>query len=181
MPYPLWNNIPQRYARSFDVADVNFTASPFFFMKANTTGVAGQVLQYDTTEDYVTTAQSGVKAYAVAGILMQDIKDLDGGAVKGYRNLNNTVDNLGANVLVAQGNFVGFTKTYVGTVALGNRLQVSAVTPGYLAAYAATNTGDVLGVVEAVSSSTTPTIEPQQLASGSTGNDFIRVRFSLGL
>jgi hypothetical protein len=180
MPIPYWNNIPQRYARSFDVADVNFVGSPFFFMKANTTGVAGQLLKYETTEDTVSIATSGIKAYQVAGFLMQDVKDLDGGAVKGYRNLNNTVANLGDNVTVAQGKFIAFTKAYTGTVAAGDRLQVSKAGDGYLEAYSATNTGDVVAVAEAVSSSVTPTIEPQQLASAS-GKDFIRIRVNLGL
>lgn len=175
MPVPNWSNIPQRYARSFDVINVNFVGSPFFFMHAATTGVAGMVMAYDTVEDYVNVATSGTTNYSVAGFLMQDVKDLDSGAVKGYRNLNNTVANLGDNVTIAQGNFAAFTKTYNGSPAFGNQLQVSTTRPGYLEAYAASNTGSVIAIVEAINSPQSPTIEPPQLATTVTGPQFIRI------
>ncbi len=166
----------QRYGRTFNVRTPNHFIAPFFFMAAATTGVAGHVLKYAATEDTVQIATSGLLKHQLAGFLMQDVKDLDAGAVKGYRNLNNTVENLGGNVGVAQGQFTADTKQYIGTPAVGDRLQVASDNSGNLAVYNALVTGDPIAIVEATVSSATVSIEPQQFAAASTGNAFIRIK-----
>lgn len=164
-----------RYSRTFNVRTPNHFIAPFFFMAANTTGVAGHVLKYSTTEDTVQIATSGTLRHQVAGFLMQDVKDLDAGAVKGYRNLNNTVEHLGGNVGVAQGNFTADTKQYNGTPAVGDRLAVAKDNSGNVETYASTQTGDAIAVVEATVSSAQVSLEPQQFSS-TGGNAFIRIR-----
>lgn len=177
MAYQPYQQNIHRYARTFDVVDPNAFIVPFFFMAAATTGVAGDVIAYSTTvEDTVTTVSSGALKYQIAGFLMQDIKDLDAGPLKGWRNPNNSVEHLGGNVGIWQGGGVAFTKRYVGTPAFGNRLCVNT-SDGNLSVFTALMAGDVLGVVEATTSSATPTIEPQQYTAG-IGPDFIRVRIS---
>ncbi len=176
MGFEPYVNIISRYSRTFQVMTPNAFIAPFYFMKAAVTGVAGQVLKYDTLEDTVTVAGSGVTRDQVAGFLMQDVKDLDAGPVKGYRNLQQTVENLGGNIGVLQGsNNVCLTKAYTGSPALSNKLTVAS--NGYLRVYgsAALETGDPIAIVEATVSSTTPTIEPQQLTA-SNSPDWIRVR-----
>ena len=165
---------PVRYARTFEAVNLNQYLSPFYFMKAATTGVAGHALRYHTDEDYVDIAVSGMLKHQFAGFLMQDVKNLDGGAIKGYRNPNNTVEQNGGNVGVAQGFVVAFTKQYNGSPARGDRLCVNDST-GNLTIYSSLMTGDPIAVVEATSSSVAPTVEPQQLSSAS-GNAFIRIK-----
>ena len=165
-----------RYGRTFQVVNPNHFVTPFYFMAASTTGVAGHVVKYDTQEDTIAIATSGSKAYEVAGFLMQDIKDLDAGPVKGYRNLNKTVENLGGNVGVLQGpGNVCFTKQYNGSPALGNRLTVAGDNSGNLAVYSTLMTSDPIAVVEATVSSVQPSIEPQQYST-TGGKNFIRIR-----
>lgn len=177
MAYQPYSQSIKRYARTFDVVDPNAFIAPFFFMAAATTGVAGDTVAYSSTqEDTVTTVTSGALKYQIAGWLMQDIKDLDAGPLKGWRNPNNSVEHLGGNVGVFQGGGSVFTKRYNGTPAFGNRLVVND-NSGNLSVFTALMTGDVLGVVEAAASSATPTIEPQQYTAG-IGPDFIRVRLS---
>ena len=169
---PYLQNV-QRYSRTFQVLNPNHFISPFFFMAAATTGVAGQVVKYGTVESSVTTAGSGVKNYQVAGFLMQDVKDLDAGPIKGYRNLNNTVANLGdqVGVLVGPGN-AALTKAYNGTPAVGDRLCVGA--NGYLETWVAANTGDPIAVVEASGDAATTSLEPTQFTAA--GTSYIRIR-----
>lgn len=172
---PYLNNV-KRYSRTFNVRTPNHFVSPFFFMTANTTGVAGHVLRYSSTgEDTVIIATSGTKNYQVAGFLMQDVKDLDAGAIKGYRNLNNTVENLGGNVGVAQGYFVADTKQYNGAPGLGDRLAVAKDNSGNLETYAATQTGDPIAVVESLVSPNQVSLEPTQFSTAG-GNVFIRIK-----
>jgi len=139
-----------------------------------TTGLAGDVLSY-STEDTVTTAPSGSLRHQFAGFLLQDVKDLDAGSVRGWRNLNNTVANLGDNVGVLQSNESCETKRYTGTIAVGDRLQVAKGGQGKLEAFSATNTGDAIAVVESTVSSIPVGTEPQQLAAGA-GVNYIRIR-----
>ncbi len=165
-------NFARRYARSFDVVNPQAFVSPFFYMASATTGSAGQVVKYGSTEDTVAIAGTGETKFAVAGFLMQDVKDLDAGPVRGWRNLNNTVANLGDPVGVLQGFGVAFTRIYSGSMAVGTKLGSNSV--GYLAS---TNDSgvQVLAVVEAVTSSLTPSgNEPSQ--TGSSVTDYIRIR-----
>ncbi len=175
---PYLNNV-RRYGRTFQVLNPDHFVSPFYFMVAATTGVAGHVVQYHATqEDTVQLAVSGILKHQVAGFLLQDVKDLDAGPVKGYRNKNNTVENLGGNVGVMplQPGSVCYTKQYTGTMTLGIRLTSAKNAGGNLEAYSATvNTGDPLAVVEAVTGSAQVSLEPQQLSAAS-GNAFIRIR-----
>ena len=176
MPNPLWIQQVQRYSRSFEYVNTNAFVSPFFFMAANTSGLAGAVLQYGTLEDTVMIAVSGVSQSA--GFLTQDVKDLDSGAVKGYRNLNNTVENLGGPVGVLQGpGQVCFTRVYVGAPAYKDTLTVSSNSAdgGAVATKGATWTSASIAVVEAVNSSQSITLETQQFST--TGNQaYIRIR-----
>lgn len=172
---PNYTNVAKRYSRTFEVSSTNKFESPFFVLAASTTGTAGQVVAYDTPEDVVKIAVSGSKNYQIAGFLLQDVKDLDGGNLKGYRNLNNTVVNYGDSVGVFQGGGVAYTKVYQGSCTLGTRLTVSSDGRGFLEPFTALVTADVIGVVEAVTSSKAPSNEPQQFSSAS-GNDWIRVR-----
>lgn len=174
MGYEPYQQNVQRYARTFDSLNPNAFVSPFFFMAAATTGVAGDVVKY-STEDTVAIATSGTLNYQVAGFLMQDVKDLDAGSVKGYRNPNKSVANLGDSVGVLQGGGPAMTKRYVGTPAVGNRLAVDKLNSGKLEVYASTQTGDPIAIVEAVTSSATPTVEPTQF-TGTAAPDFIRIR-----
>lgn len=169
---PNLNNVV-RYSRTFNVLDPNAAISPFYFMAAATTGVAGDVVKYDTQADTVAIAASGALSHEIAGFLMQDVKDLDGGVVKGYRNLNNSVVNYGDNVGIWQGRGTAETKRYYGTApAVGNRLCVG--TAGQLRVYGgALEVGDPIAVVEATVGSAT--VEPQQLSTAG-GNSFIRIR-----
>lgn len=168
---------PTRYGRTFQVLSLNPNISPFYYMAAATTGVAGDVLKYtgSANEETVSQATSGALRHELAGFLLQDVKDLDAGAVRGYRNLNNTVANLGDNVGVLQDNVLAETKRYTGTVAVGDRLTVHK--EGILRKYgvAALEGGDPIAVVEATVSSVPQTTEPAQLSS-SSGNNFIRIR-----
>ncbi len=169
---------PSRYGRSFNVLSQYINIAPFFFMASAQTGVAGDVLQYNgTNEESVTLAASGIVRHQIAGILLQDVKDLDAGAVRGWRNLNNSVANLGDNVGVLQGPvpFLAETKRYTGSVTLFGRLQVAKAGQGQLEAFSATNTGDAIAVVEATVSSVPQSTEPAQLSS-SSGNNFIRIK-----
>lgn len=176
MGYEPYSQNVSRYGRTFDALDPNAFIAPFFFMKANTTGVAGDLVQYETTEDTVGPAVSGILLYNVAGFLMQDVKDLDAGAVRGWRNPNNSVEHLGGSVGVLQSNGPAMTKRYVGTPAIGTRLTSAKDGRGKLETYHATqNTGDAVAVVEAVVSSDTPTVEPAQF-TGTAAPDFIRIR-----
>ena len=171
---PYLQNV-QRYARTFQVLNPNHFVNPFFYMGALQTGLAGEVVKYGTVEGSVEKATSGVLGYQVAGFLMQDVKDLDAGPVKGYRNLNNTVANVGdpVGVLVGAGN-ICLTKCYTGSPAVGTRLQVSKTVGGFLEAYSATNTGDVVAVVEAVSTAAITSLEPTQFTSAGVAP--IRIR-----
>lgn len=172
---PYLQNV-QRYSRTFNVRTPNTFISPFFFMQGTQTGVAGHVVKYGTAgEDSITLATSGAKVSDIAGFLMQDVKDLDAGAVKGYRNLNNTVENLGGNVGVAQGSFVADTKQYNGTPAFKDKLAVAKDNSGNLETYAATQTGDAIAVVEATVGSAQVSLEPTQFSTAG-GNTFIRIR-----
>ncbi len=178
MPFnPNLNNV-KRYARTFSVLNPEHFVAPFYFMVANTTGVAGHVLQYTAgQEDTVSIATSGALRHTIAGFLMQDVKDLDAGPIKGYRQFNNTVEQLGGNVGVLQGsNNVCLTKQYVGSPAYRDRLAVATDNSGNLQTYAATQTGDPIAVVEAVASAVAPTIEPTQLNPSQAGNAYIRIR-----
>jgi hypothetical protein len=159
MGTPTNTNFARRYARSFDVVNPQAFVSPFFFMAASTTGVAGQVVKYGSTEDTVTQATLGDTRFQIAGFLMQDVKDLDAGPVKGYRNLQNTVANLGDPVGVLQGSAIAFTKAYNGTPAAKDVLV--ADTNGYLAVGSGSGV-NILAIVEAIASSTTPSNEPSQ-------------------
>jgi hypothetical protein len=173
MATPTNVNFAKRYSRSFDVVNPQAFTSPFFFMAASTSGSAGQVVMYDTTEDTVKIATSGLDKFQVAGFLMQDVKDLDAGPVKGYRNLNNTTANMGDPVGVHQGYGVAFTKIYAGSPALKDKLGVNG--NGYL--YSTSGNvaqSDILAVVEAVASSLTPSNEPSQ--TGASATDYIRIR-----
>lgn len=175
MGYEPYVNTPSRYARTFQSLNpAAFIGN--FFMLANTTGVAGDLMKY-SSEDTVTLTTSGVAAYQIAGFLMQDVKDLDAGSVKGYRSPFNTVEHLGGSVGILQQNGPALTKRYVGSPAVGARLQAAPLAgdTGKLATYAALNTGDPIAVVEAVTSSDTPTVEPAQF-SGTAAPDFIRIR-----
>lgn len=172
MGTPTNTNFARRYSRSFDVVTPQSFTSPFFFMAAATTGSAGQVVKYGATEDTVEIAGLNATRYQVAGFLQQDVKDLDAGPVKGYRNLNNTVANLGDPVGVLQGFGVAFTKIYSGTPAVGQTLTSAA--NGYLLTGVASGI-DVLAVVEAVTSSISPSNEPAQTAAAA-GNNYIRIR-----
>lgn len=178
MPFnPEINNVT-RYARTFIVRNPNHFVAPFYFMVANTTGVAGHVLQYTAgAEDTVSIAQSGALRENIAGFLMQDVKDLDAGPIKGYRQFNNTVEDLGGNVGVLQGsNNVCLTKQYNGSPAYRAKLAVAKDNSGNLETYAATQTGDAIAVVEAVAGAAAPTIEPTQLSPSNAGNAYIRIR-----
>lgn len=170
---PYLQNI-QRYSRTFNPITPNAFVSPFYFMAAATTGVCGDVVSY-STEDTITIATSGALRHQIAGFLMQDVKDLDAGPVKGYRNYNNTVEHLGGNVGVLQSNGVAETKRYAGSPAVGARLCVAV--GGHLRTYGSSTleTGDPLAVVEATVGSATPTIEPQQFSTAG-GPDWIRIR-----
>lgn len=171
---PYLNNV-KRYSRTFNVRTPNHFISPFFFMAAATTGVAGHVMIYSTTiEDTVTIAASGALKHTIAGFLTQDVKDLDAGAIKGYRNLNNTVENLGGNVGIAQGQFIADTKQYNGSPALGARLCVNDST-GNLSTYTSLMTGDPIAVVESLVAPNQVSLEPQQFSAAS-GNVFIRIK-----
>lgn len=171
---PYLQNV-QRYARTFQVLNPDHFVNPFFYMAANTTGVAGQVVKYGAAEGSVEIAASGTQNYQVAGFLMQDVKDLDAGPVKGYRNLNNTVANLGdpVGVLVGAGN-ICLTKCYLGSPAVGDRLAVAKNGNGYLETYAATQTGSPIAIVEAVSTAAITSLEPTQFSSAGTAP--IRIR-----
>lgn len=175
MGYEPYVNTPSRYARTFQaISPVHNLGN--FFMAANTTGVAGDLVKYSTADDEITVATSGISAYQVAGFLMQDVKDLDAGAVKGYRNPYNTVEHLGGSVGVLQTNSIALTKRYVGTPTVGTRLTSAKLLNGQLETYSATaNTGDPVAVVEAVTSSDTPSVEPAQF-TGTAAPDFIRIR-----
>jgi len=173
---PYVQNI-SRYARTFDPLMPNAFVAPFFFMAAGTTGVAGDVVQYGAADDTVTTAVSGVKQIAIAGFLMQKVSNLDAGSLKGWRNPNNSEANLGDNIGVLQSNGPAMTKRYVGTVARGNQLVVERTGTGQLEATYALAGGDVMAVVEASTTSATPTIEPSQYGSA-ISPDFIRIRIT---
>ncbi len=177
MPYNPNTVTPQRYGRTFQVLSLNPNISPYYFMAAATTGVAGDLLKYHATdEETVQLATSGTLRHQFAGFLLQDVKDLDAGAVRGWRNLNNTVANLGDNVGVLQDNALCETKTYTGSVAVGQRLVTAPAGQGKLVTYnSAINTGDPIAVVEAVTASVPQSTEPQQLST-SSGNNFIRIR-----
>lgn len=166
---------PSRKARTFNYLDPNAFVSPYFFMAAATTGVAGDLLEYDTASavDTVKIATSGAQRQALAGFLTQDVKDLDSGAVRGWRNLNNSTANLTDNIGVLQSNGLIETTEYDGTLARGNRVAVGPLGNGNLAAYAALDTGAVLGVVEAIGTQAS-SIEPSQF--GSTAKDLVRIR-----
>jgi len=174
---PYIQNI-SRYSRTFDPLGPNKFTAPFFFMAAATTGVAGDLVSYSATiENTVSQAASGVALTSLAGFLMQDVKNLDAGALKGWRNPNNSVVNLGDNVGVYQDNGPILTKRYVSAGAtLGVTLTSAADGNGRLQATSATtNTGAAVGVIEAVTSTATPTIEPSQYGTAAAP-DFIRVR-----
>lgn len=178
MPFnPNLNNV-KRYSRTFLIENPNHFVSPFYFMVAATTGVAGHVVKYTAgKEDTVSLATSGTLAYQVAGFLMQDVKDLDAGAIKGYRQFNNTVENLGGNVGVLQGpGNVCLTRQYNGSPAYLDRLAVAKDNSGNLETYASTQTGDPIAIVESVASAAQPTIEPTQFATGGNGNAYLRIR-----
>ncbi len=174
MPFNPNLQIPQRYGRTFQTLALNPKVSPYFFMAAATTGVAGDVVKYHSSlEDTVDIAASGVTREEIAGFLLQDVKDLDAGAIKGWRNLNNTIANLGDNVGVLQDNIVAETKRYIGSPAYKAVLGVGAA--GQLRVFNSGDNGDPIAVVEAVTSSVPTGTEPQQLAS-SSGKEFIRIR-----
>lgn len=172
---PYVNNI-SRYSRTFDTLDPNAFIAPFFFMAASTTGVAGDVVIYKTTgEDTLAPAASGALVHQIAGFLMQDVKDLDAGPVKGWRNPNNSVENLGGNVGVLQSNGPAVTKRYLGSPAYRDRLCVGQ-SEGQLRTYGGSlETGDPLAIVESLTSHVTPSIEPTQYST-SGGNAWIRIR-----
>lgn len=176
MGFSHYGEIAQRYSRTFNVADPNVVNKSFYFMAASTTGVAGDVVQYDTAEDTIAIATSGSRRDQVAGFLMQDVKDLDAGAVKGYRNMNNSVEHLGGNVSVLQDNTIAFTKRYLGTPAVGDRLMLDELDSGKLMTFDANNDGFELARVEATTSADTPNVEPTQLSSGGLAEDWIRIR-----
>lgn len=176
MAYEPYSQNIKRYARTFDVIDPVAFIAPFFFMKASTTGVAGDAVIYSTAEDTVDIATSGALKYQLAGYLMQDIKDLDAGPLKGWRNPNNSVEHLGGNVGVYQGGGTVFTKRYNGTPAFKDRLCVNT-SDGRLTVFTSLMAGDVLGTVESVAGAATPTVEPTQY-TGTAGPDFIRVRLT---
>lgn len=163
---------PSRYARTFNALDPNAFVSPFFFMAAATTGVAGQVVAYDLTgdEETVTIADGIVGPSGVAGFLVQDVKDLDAGAVRGWRNLNNSTANLGDNVGVLQSNGVVETTSYNGTPVRGD---VVALGPNGL--LTTDHSTDPIGRVEATVDSVPASREPAQTSTAG-GNSLIRVR-----
>lgn len=178
MPFnPDINNV-KRYSRTFSVLNPNHFVAPFYFMVSATTGVAGHVLKYTAgAEDTVSIATSGSLRNEIAGFLMQDVKDLDAGPIKGYRQFNNTVEDLGGNVGVLQGtNNVCLTRQYNGSPAYRDRLAVAKDNSGNLETYASTQTGDAIALVEAVASASQPTGEPTQFATGGNGNAYIRIR-----
>jgi len=141
-------------------------------MASSTTGVAGQAVEYGSTEDTVTLAGASTHRHQLAGFLMQNVKDLDAGPVKGYRNLNNSEADLGDSVGVLQGAAVAFTKTYKGSPAAKDLLSTDA--EGYLIVNSATSGTEIVAIVEAITSSATPSIEPTQTST--TPTDYIRIR-----
>jgi len=163
--------VPSRYSRSFNVLGQNPRISPLFSMAAATTGVAGDVLAYNT-EDTVVPASSGALRYQVAGFSMQDVKNLDSGAVRGWRNLNNTVANLGDFIGVLQSNELAETKRYTGTPADFANLCVDSV--GMLRTKTALDTGDYFAVVESTVSSIPQATEPSQF--GTSATNYIRIK-----
>ena len=175
---PYVQNI-SRYSRTFDPIMPNAFVSPFYFMAANTTGVQGDALQYSSTiEDTVQIATSGIASYQIAGFLMQDVKQLDTGSLKGWRNPNNSIVNVGDNVGILQTNGPAMTKRYSGTPTLLNQLTVDPSASGKLIVYTGSNnTTGQIAIVEAVSSSATPTVEPSQYG-GTAAPDFIRIRIN---
>lgn len=176
MPYVPNTFSPSRKFRTFQTLSPTNTISPFYFMIAATTGVAGHALKYSTTDETVVQiATSGLLTYQFAGFLTQDVKDLDGQGVRGYRNLNSFTANLGDSVGVAQSNGLYETAQYNGTPTLGQRLCVNDST-GNLTVYSALMTGDPLAVVEATVGSVPTRLEPQQFSSANTGNNLIRIR-----
>ncbi len=174
MPYNPNTFIPTRYGRTFQVLNQNPRISPMYFMAAATTGCAGDVLAYGV-EDTVAPAVSGALRHQIAGFLLQDVKDLDAGAVRGWRNLNNTVANLGDNIGILQSNELCETKRYTGSPAVKDRLCVDSV--GQLRTYGSSSleTGDPIAVVESTVSSVPVATEPQQ-KSTSGGPNFIRIK-----
>ena len=174
---PYVQNI-SRYSRTFDPLSPNAFVAPFYFMAGTVTGVAGDVVQYGTQDDTVTTAVSGVASTSVAGFLMQAVLNLDSGALKGWRNPNNSVANVGDNVGVLQSNTPCLTKRYIGSLVRGNAVTVDASGTGQLVVTSAGNTGPTLGVVEATTTTTTPTVEPSQYGTA-ISPDFIRVRVTI--
>ncbi len=169
-------NPVQRYSRTFNPLEPVFLSSPFFFMTAGVTGVAGDVLAYTATQDTVNLAASGALRHELAGFLMQDVKNLDAGPVKGYRNYQNSVENLGGNVGVMKSNVLAETTRVVGTPAIGTRLATAKDGKGKLEAYnAASNNGDPIAVVEANAGVNSASVEPQQFATA-TAPTFFRIR-----
>lgn len=166
---------PTRYARTFNWLDPNAFVSPYFFMTASTTGVAGDLVEYNTAVevDTIKIATSGALRSAIAGFLTQDVKDLDGGAVRGWRNLNNSVANLSDNVGVLQSNGLIETTRVEGTLSRGNTVQASANSNGRLQAVDSLTAGTVLGVVEAASVRASSN-EPAQ--GSATADSLVRIR-----
>ena len=149
---------PNRARRNLEVL-MGGWVSPNFFMRASTSGVAGQALVYFTTENQVDIATALTTRYNGAGLLVQDVRDLSN--LNGYRVPNSSVANFGDPVGVLQGPALVFTRTYAGTVARGDLLEVNSA--GYLVARTVVNgtglsgiafalgSGMFWGVVEAVS------------------------------
>lgn len=177
---------PLRARRNFQVLFGGWT-SPLFFMKASTSGVAGNALLYASTENTVDIATAKTTRYNGAGLLAQDVRDLS--ALNGYRALNSSVANFGDAVGVVQGACLVMTRTYTGSPTLNTLMETDA--NGYLVAQTdvaggglsgiafALASGFYWGIVEAASDSDlNPTIEPAQAPSKSipSNRNFIRVR-----
>lgn len=172
---------PRRATRNFDVLKGGIV-NPNFFMKASTSGVAGQALKYDTTENTVDIAAARTSRYMLAGFLLQDVRDLS--ALNGYRNWTaNSVANFGDAVGVVQGPTLVMTRTYVGSPVVGDLLEVDA--NGYLAVStvalnATSASGLHVGIVEAVQDGELnpgTNIEPSQGGQTTPSNrNFIRVK-----
>ena len=132
-------------------------------------------MEYNTAAevDTVKIATSGALQDAIAGFLTQDGKDLDSGAVRGWRNLNNSTVNYGDNVGILQSNGLIETTRVVGTLSRGNKVQVADAGTGKLQAYDSLTAGAVLGVVEAASVAASSN-EPAQ--GTATADSLVRIR-----
>lgn len=176
---------PNRARRNLEVLQGGWV-SPEFFMKASTSGVAGQALIYHTTEGQVDIATALTNRFVGAGLLVQDVRDLS--ALNNYRNPSSSVANFGDPIGVLQGEATVLTRTYAGAIAVKDLLEVDS--NGYLVAQTVTDgtglsgvafayaSGLFWGVVEAVSSADlAPTVETAQGGRTLPSNrNFIRVR-----